>query len=133
VASQGGGAQSSAPDRTPTDLYAFGNRQQPRAPRPSDFGVNGPDDLVGPESPPTPHGASTPGDPAQTPLTGHYHHLPAGTPLPEGLGVVADGSDVLPGSALPPTHHTLFPTIEMTLREFIGHFLALPWQHAGKK
>jgi hypothetical protein len=46
---------------------------------------------------------------------------------------VADGSDALPGSPLPPTHHTIFPTVEMTLREFIDRFLSLPWQHAGKK
>jgi hypothetical protein len=85
VASQNTGAQPPTPSATPMDLYAFGNRQQPRAPRPSDFGVNGPNELVGPESPPTPHGASTIGDPHQAPLTGHYHCLPAGTPLPDGL------------------------------------------------
>ncbi len=133
MASQNTGAQPPAPSTTPTDLYAFGNQQQPRAPRPSDFGVNGLNDFVGPESLPTPHGASTIGDPNQAPLTGHYHRLPAGTPLPDGLAVVPDGTDVLPGSPLPPKHHTVFPITRMTLQEFINKFLFLPWQHAGKK
>lgn len=91
----------------PTDLHAFGNASGPRAPREGiDFHV-GDDGMVIPQSGPAPHGASTFGDPAHAPLTGPYHRIPAGTELPEGFGVIADGIDVLPGSVHPPTHHTI--------------------------
>jgi hypothetical protein len=70
------------------------------------------------------------GDPTQAPHCGHYHTLPAGTELPEGLSVVADGADV--GGSHAPTHHMLSPAREMTPAEFIDLFNALPWQYGGK-
>ena len=88
-----------------------------------------PSGEVHPTSPPT--GASTFGDPRQAPLTGHYHRVPAGTVLPEGIGVVADGVDV--GGPHLPTHHTVFPTRTMRFSEFVEKFLNLPWEYAGKK
>jgi large repetitive protein len=118
---------------TPTDLHAFGNAGGPRAPREGiDFYV-GDDGMVVPQSGPTPHGASTFGDPAQAPLSGVYHRIPGGTELPDGFGVVADGEDVLPGSGQPPTHHTIYPTQPMTPQDYIDGFLNLPWVRAGRK
>ena len=85
--------------RVPRDLYAFGNRLRPRPPRVEGVDLkpgqradiipnaNG---LVGPD---TPGGASLFSDPAQAPVAGHYHVLPAGTELPEGLVLVADGKE----------------------------------------
>jgi hypothetical protein len=118
---------------TPTDLFAFGNASGPRAPREGvDFYV-GDDGMVVPQSGRSPHGASTFGDPMQAPLTGPYHVIPAGTQLPRGFGVVADGIDVLPGSMQPPTHHTIFPTEPIMPQDFINGFLDLPWTRAGKR
>jgi hypothetical protein len=118
----------------PTDLYAFGSKQMPPGARPvQDFGVTSVTDLVGPDSPPLPKGASTFADIGQSILGGHYHRLPSGTPLPEGIGVIADGSDVLPGSPRRPTHHTIYPTRIMTVEEFNRKLWSLPWQWQGKR
>src|ERR1700693_1757642 len=82
----------------PVDLYAFGPRSGPRGLR---VGVDiHPDEagMIGPESLPFPAGASTLGAPQMAPLTGHFHRLPKGTPLPDGFGTAADGVDVQPHS-----------------------------------
>jgi hypothetical protein len=88
---------------------------------------------VGPEEPPFPNGASTFADPQQAPLSGHYHRLPRGTPLPEGIQVVADGKDVRPESQHAPSHHTIYPASPMAPERFIEVFSGLPWKYAGKK
>jgi len=117
----------------PEDLSAFGNKSAPRAPRggkdifPDSVGD------VGPELPPLPNGASTFGDPNLAPLSGHYHTVPKGTILPEGLGVLPDGKDVIPNSPHGPTHHTIFPTEKMHVDRFIELFMNLPWRYGGKK
>ncbi len=64
--------------------------------------------LLVPQGPEDPHGASAKGDPMSSPLSGHYHTLPAGTQLPPGLGIVGDGQDV--GGSRAPTHHTIYPS-----------------------
>lgn len=91
--------------------------------------------LIGPEAPPLPKGASAFSDLADMEavgLSGYYHVLPAGTELPEGFGVVADGQGVVPGSPRLPSHHTLYPTEEMTLERFREMFLKeLPWEYGG--
>jgi hypothetical protein len=118
---------------TPVDLYAFGPRSGPKPPR---VGVDlSPDaiGMVGPETPPFPAGASTFADPALAPLTGHYHCLPKGTPLPAEMAVVADGIDVNPNSPHAAAHHTFYPLNRMSVDQFTALFLALPWQYAGKK
>ena len=119
---------------TPTDLYAFGPRDQgPRAPR---RGIDlFPDAAgeIGPEQPPDVQGASTFGDPARCPLHGHYFVLPEGTDLPEDLAVIADGSDVDPNSPHGPTHHTIYPAAKMPYERFVERFRGLPWRYAGKK
>lgn len=91
----------------------------------------GSDGMLVPQRPPSPTGASTFGDPAQAPLTGHYHTIPGGTEMPPGLGVVRDGVDV--GGVQPPTHATIYPTEPMTPQDFIDRFLGLPWEYGGKK
>jgi hypothetical protein len=112
------------------DLSAFGNRAGPRAPRPVDMEV-GPDGMLVSQRAPAPTGASTYTDPAQAPLSGHYHTIPEGTPMPPGMAVVRDGVDV--GGLQPATHATIFPTEPMTPGTFIDRFLGLPWQYGGKK
>ncbi len=113
---------------TGTDLYAFGNKSQPRAPR-LDIDVTLDDaGMVRLTDPPS--GASTFGDPMAAPLSGQYHRLPAGTRLAD-LGVVADGVDV--GGPGPATHHTVYPTVRMSLEQLTNRFLELPWEHVGKK
>jgi hypothetical protein len=122
------------PAKTLDDLFAFGGKTTgPRPPRPVEDFVAEPGSLVGPESPPLPRGASTFGDVTQAPLKGHYHKLPAGTELPPGMGVVADGPSVVPNSPHQPTHHTIYPTVPMTVEDFTEKFLNLPWQYGGKK
>lgn len=102
----------------PATLYAFGNRQRPRLPRPGkDIAVES--DGVKPTQPPT--GASTFGNIEYAPLTGHYHKLDKDTLLPEGLDVVADGRDV--GGSHSATHHTIYPSREMLFAEFVEKFL----------
>ena len=120
-------------DSTPTHLYAFGNRSGPRPPRAGTDVFPDQAGMLTAESPPFPRGASTFGDPNVAPFTGHYHKLPSNTPLPQGLGVVADGRDVLPGSPHDPTHHTLYPTEPMHIDRFTELFRKLPWEYAGKK
>lgn len=118
----------------PVALHAFGNRSGPRAPRLSDFNLSSEQELVGPEKAPLPMGASTVSDPeAVDGLSGHYHVLDAGTPLPEGLGVVKDDQESVPNSTNPRTHHTIFPSRAMPFREFQRLFVSLPWRHCGKK
>ena len=43
----------------------------------------------------------------EAPLNGHYHILPAGTQMPDGLDIVADGIDVVPNSSHGVGHHTM--------------------------
>jgi hypothetical protein len=118
---------------TPVDLYAFGNRAGPRAPRLGRDIFPDAAGMVGPEDPARARGASTVADLATTLLTGHYHRLPAGTVLPGGLGVVADGRDVKPRSRHGPSHHTMYPTIAMPVKKFIELLKSLPWQYGGRK
>ncbi len=122
---------------TDKDLYAFGNKAGPREPRIEGYNLKPgqtPDlvpneqGMVGPTEPPT--GASTFGDPNKADLTGHYHKLPAGTELPEGVGVNPDGTDV--GGTQPETHHTMHPTTEMTPAEFVQKHGGLPWEYVEK-
>jgi hypothetical protein len=118
---------------TPTDVYAFGNRLGPRLPRSNQDVFPDSAGMVGPESGPPWRGPSTFANPLLAPLTGHYHRLPKGTPLPDGLGIVADGCDVDSTSPLLATHHTVYPTLRMPLDQFIELFRNLPWEYAGKK
>lgn len=118
--------------RTPVDLFVFGNRTGPRRPRVgTDIHPDGAG-MIPAGAPPRPEGASTFADPAQAGLSGHYHIIPAGTELPEGLDVIADGRDVLQDSDMPETHHTIYATTDMPADEFIGQFLSLPWKYAGR-
>jgi RHS repeat-associated protein len=118
---------------TPSNLYAFGNKAGPRPPRPGKDIFPDNSGNVGPEVPPFPNGASTFADPNMAPLNGPYHELPAGTQLPDGLSVVADGVDVNPLSQNPPTHHTIYPSKSMPSDDFSNAFRNLPWKYAGKK
>jgi hypothetical protein len=53
------------------------------------------------------------------------------TPLPEGLTITPDGSDV--GGPHLPTHHTVSPDQAMPFSEFVNKWLSLPWTYGGKK
>ncbi len=55
---------------------------------------------------------------------------PAG-PLPDGLGVVADGRGVGGPRAL--GHHTIYPTRRMSFDEYVGLIQGMNWQNIGKK
>jgi hypothetical protein len=118
---------------TLVDLYAFGSKARPRAPRRGIDLIEVVPGQVGPEKPPFPRGASTFADPQQAHLSGHYHRLPQGTLLPDGVQVVADGRDVHPESPNDPSHHTIYAGNPMTPERFIDGFLSLPWEYAGKK
>jgi hypothetical protein len=114
----------------PTDLHAFGSKEAPRAPREGIDYTVGEDGMIHPTDPPT--GASTFGDPYATRKpTGHYHKVPKGEKMPEGLQVHPDGVDV--GGTHGPTHHTIGVTRPMTPAEFAQKFMDLPWVWAGKK
>lgn len=115
-------------------MYSFGNSSGPRGARPAkDFEVEDFDSIVGPEVGPLPKGASNFLDVNNVPLKGHYHKLPAGTQMPDGLDVIADGIDVIPNSPHGVGHHTIYPTRPMTVKEFNELFKSLPWQPGGNK
>jgi hypothetical protein len=99
-----------------------------------DFQVSSANDTVGPYSPSSPtdlsSGGSTFIDPKGSGLSGQYHMLPAGTEMPDGLAIHADGEDV--GGPQPWGHRTIYPTAPMSVSEFGDLFLSLPWQWAGK-
>jgi len=118
---------------TPEDLYSFGSATSPKLPRQGIDVFPDAHGTIHPEAPPLPRGASTFVDVDKAPLTGHYYRLPKGTILPEGLEVIADGSDVQARSTHEPTHHTIYPTSTMTEQQFTSLFLNLPWTRAGKK
>ncbi|MEM9557620.1 MAG: Ig-like domain-containing protein [Acidobacteriota bacterium] len=131
---QRGTARTAVFQSVPRSLVAFGNRTAPRPPRPErDFNISSREDLLEPGQPPLPVGASLFSSADEAPLSGHYHQVSPGVKLPEGLGIVADGSDVIPGSPHPPGHHTLFPMRQMPFFEFEDGFRSLPWQHSGNK
>ena len=118
---------------TPTELYVFGSRAGPRRPRLMLDVFPDANGMVGPEHPPLPRGPSAFADLSYALLTGHWHVLPKGTLLPEGVEVVADGIDAHAGSPLPATHHTIYPAVRMPMAQFIALFMGLPWHYGGKK
>jgi hypothetical protein len=118
---------------TDKDLFAFGNRAGPRAPRLGQDLKPDPQGMLGAQDRPPWNGPSTFADVSWALLTGHYHRLPLGTTLPEGLGVAADGVDVDPTSPFAPTHHTIYATKQMTYDDFVTLYFGLPWQYGGKK
>jgi len=126
-------AMGATHDRTRIALFAFGSSERPRGPRETDFLLPDRSQCVGPEEPPRPNGASAFADPELAPLSGHYHELPAGTLLPDGLALVRDDADAVPGSTHRPGHHTIYPTRQMPLEEFARLFGNLPWRYKGKK
>jgi hypothetical protein len=116
---------------TKIGLFASGSRSGPRPPRLGIDFVSDAAGTIGPEQPPFPAGASLFADPQQAPLRGHYHRLTAGTMIPPGLNIIADGIDS--HSIHPATHHTLYPITKMSPQQFESAFLALPWQYSGRK
>jgi len=114
---------------TPVDLHRFGNSQGPRRPRLEDLPADD-EGLVGPEQGPVPNGVSTFAVPDEAGLTGHYWRLAAGTELPDGLAVIADGEDV--GGPRPPGHHTLYPAVRMSAQHFVDLVERLPRIRTGK-
>lgn len=115
------------------DLYAFGPRST--GPRPIAGRDVFPDreGKLAPERLPFPNGQSAFSDPVAAPVSGHYFRLPAGTRLPEGLRVIADGSEVQLASPWPPGHHTLYNAKEVSFEAFVHMIGDLPWQYVGKK
>ena len=107
-------------------LHAFGSMTSPRAPRPvKDIPVDGEGCVKAqPEPGQKAKGASTFGNVALAPLTGHYHRIRRDETMPNGLAVIADGAN---------THHTIFPTQRMRYTAFSGLFLGLPWTYGGNK
>jgi len=117
---------------TPCDLYRFGNQTGPREPRLNHDLFPDTDGMVGPESGPPWNGISTYANLAEARMTGHYHRLPAGTELPDGLAVIADGLLIQDEDVLPPSHHTIYPARRMKVQELIEVFRHLPWHYGGK-
>jgi hypothetical protein len=118
---------------TPVDLFAFGNRSAPRPPRLSMDIVCDDQGVLPADFSAIPQGATLFADPQQGGLSGHFHRLPAGTILPRGLAVKADGCDVIGDSPLPPSHHTLHVIEQMTADEFSSKFVQLPWEYGGRR
>ncbi|MEO7059620.1 MAG: hypothetical protein ABI083_07875, partial [Lapillicoccus sp.] len=114
----------------PVDLYAFGNATRPQAPRLVKDMELDTEGMVTPEEVVWPKGKSTNVDPKLAGLTGHYHLLPEGSPMPLGLKVIRDGSEVEGPQG--PGHATIYPTQKMTPEEYRELVLGLPWRHAGK-
>ncbi|GGN44613.1 hypothetical protein FHR83_004541 [Actinoplanes campanulatus] len=107
-------------------FWRFGNASGPGRIRPSDLG----EDPIGPFRPENPQdivlGVSVFRWPELSGLTGKRWRLPAGTVLPEGLGIHADGSDA--GGQGPLGHALLFPTECMSHAKFCALVQGLPWE-----
>lgn len=121
--------------KTEVDLYVFG-RRGPRPPRikgynlkpeQKGFDLAAENGIVGPTDPIT--GASAFGDPYASGLSGPYYRLPAGSELPEGIGIAADGYHV--GGDHQRTHHTIYPVILMPADKFVRLFVTLGWLDEG--
>jgi len=52
-------------------------------------------------------------------------------PLPDGLGVIADGEGVGGPRAL--GHHTIYPTEQMQFEQYDGLIKSMDWQNVGAK
>ena len=68
--------------------------------------------------------------------TGQVHRIPAGTELPEGLAVHADGEDIVVNGVKGTKsmgHRTVYPADPMTGDEFNRRFRSMGWEHVGKK
>ncbi len=52
-------------------------------------------------------------------------------PLPDGLGIIADGRGVGGPRAL--GHHTIYPTRRMSFDDYVGLIQGMNWQNIGKK
>lgn len=110
----------------PVDLVAFGSSTGPRPPRASiDLKLDS-EGMFGPETGPLPRGASAFDSVDAAPLRGRYHHLSAGTLLPDGLAVIADGSNEIGENRHPAGHYTIYPTRRMGYDEFARLFASLP-------
>jgi RHS repeat-associated protein len=122
---------------TPVDLFAFGGGPSGARPHPNPrIGRDifpDPRGMLSPQSLPLPQGQSTFANVAESGLTGPYYRLPAGTQLPSGLSVVADGKDMYARSPHPNTHHTIYNTVSMHADEFVEHIRTLGWQFHGKR
>ena len=69
-------------------------------------------------------------------VKGQIYRIPAGTELPEGLAVHADGEDVVVNGVKGTKstgHRTVYPTEPMTVDEFNRRFRSMDWEHVGKK
>jgi hypothetical protein len=89
------------------------------------------DGMTIPQSGKDVQGASTTYEPLSSNLNGHYHTVPAGTELPEGLAVVLDGQEMR--GPRTPFHATIYAETRMSQDEFVNKFFALPWQYGGRK
>lgn len=114
---------------TPEDIFGFGNASGPKGGRPKDFGVADGSQNIGPfpDGAGKYNGASTLTQDGigRTSLKGKYHKLPAGTQLPDDLGLYADGSDV--GGTHAYGHRTIYPKQAMSVDTFVNKVKALPW------
>ena len=136
------------PDNTPVlvhndgpcateDLWAVGNKAQPRPPRDSDLKVTDGSDMVGLGPKPTSptdrvDGASTfiSYDALAENVKGQAHRLPKGSELPEGIAIHADGKDV--GGNAPRGHRTIYPESPMAYDEFCDKFSSMGWEYERK-
>jgi hypothetical protein len=61
------------------------------------------------------------------------YKLPAGTELPPGVNVAADGGLIdAAGNPIPAGHNTMYPATELGWEEFSNGIQKLDWQHMGK-
>ena len=81
-------------DVVPTDLHVFPSGGQLRQREGQEYELDDQGNVVPQNDQRFPKGQSTFGDVNQAPLTGKYDKIPAGTNLPPGIGVKADGQDV---------------------------------------
>ncbi len=71
------------------------------------------------------------GERQQEGLTGQVFRRPAEAPMPQGLGVHADGADA--GGTAPEGHRTVYPTEQMSLSEFQARYTGpeMGWEWHG--
>jgi len=112
------------------DIYRFGNAQRTAPVRPGqDYDLNG-RGSIDPQNPLSGSykGASAYRNPYIVGLTGVVWRTSVQNALgADGLSIIPDGSDVMPGSGFPVGHHTIFPTVEMSPVDFDQRILNLNW------
>jgi RHS repeat-associated protein len=125
-------------EKTDKDLYVFEKilvrKKDPNGK--GDVTLDQDDNVANQSGKEFPEGKSFYSDKDKAPLTGIWYRIPAGSTLPVGTQMIADGRDVNPRSPHPEGHHTLYPTVKMPYDVFntlVVGFIQTNFVETGRK